>query len=810
MKTMMRLLGATLIVGVAATTAFAGGFNYMFDPVNKIPYRWHLENWPNGAVPVHTDLGGLGLMDNTMTTNWVIGALAQWTNLPTSSYKAEVVGTVADFGLGDITPANADQVFPNHYNGGGITVVYDYDGHIFADYLGFNPYTIAGIALPEFVAPGTDELLEYTLFLNGFVQYFNDYDGRAYSGIITHELGHCANLAHSQVNGAVFRQGDPPLPYGCTTVPYPGLPTRQQIETMYPFIDQQITGTGEFIFTVDKLDDIAAISDLYPEPGWPQNYGTIQGTIKSLTKILGNGGGPTVQVGSVNVIARNVADPFNDFTSIVSGGLTRGEAGPDGTFALHGLTPGAQYVVYVDNLAAGAFPYPRLETLPGPEEWYNGALESGDGTTDDRCAWTPVPVAAGTTATADITFNRVKGAPTWTLFDFLGVPRSMTPDGSTMVGTISTSSSSYFLWSVTGGYQEIGGFANIGGMPAISDDGSKVAGNFMENGVVKWALWDRSTQTWTTLPPPPTTPQSPACASVAEVNHVQVFVPNYGAVWGISGDGSTVVGNTPQLNSFGTCRRFRATKWTAAGGSVVLPKAAPDNNTQTSRGNWASYDGSIIAGYDESPVRSGAYWVNGVEHFVQGTPIATLANYYGECAQITRDGSVIVGGTGYNSPPPASYTGGAYKHFTADGHNEIIGTTNDPNRINSTAYRTEDAAEVVGGFDRIATGDVTKFWTNEVGWVELEGFLNAQGTYLDGPAIGFIQGMSADGTIWAGSAVTASGTFPYRVEIPKAIVCHKAPGSTQAPKNLDVTFPGGLADHLAHGDTLGLCQSGGE
>jgi len=71
----------------------------MYDPANKIPYRWHLDTWPNGAVPVHTDLGGLGLMDNTMTTNWVIGALAQWTNVPTSTYKAQVVGTVADYGL---------------------------------------------------------------------------------------------------------------------------------------------------------------------------------------------------------------------------------------------------------------------------------------------------------------------------------------------------------------------------------------------------------------------------------------------------------------------------------------------------------------------------------------------------------------------------------------------------------------------------------------------------------------------------------------------------------------------------------------
>jgi len=31
-----------------------------------------------------------------------------------------------------------------------------------------------------------------------------------------------------------------------------------------------------------------------------------------------------------------------------------------------------------------------------------------------------------------------------------------------------------------------------------------------------------------------------------------------------------------------------------------------------------------------------------------------------------------------------------------------------------------------------------------------------------------------------------------------------------ATHNLDVSFPEGLGDHLAHGDTVGLCQHGGE
>jgi hypothetical protein len=83
-----------------------------------------------------------------------------------------------------------------------------------------------------------------------------------------------------------------------------------------------------------------------------------------------------------------------------------------------------------------------------------------------------------------------------------------------------------------------------------------------------------------------------------------------------------VVGGTYQnrVAFDGSCRRQRATKWTSAGGSVVLPKASPDVNTTNSRANYASYDGSVIAGQDDSGANgAGAYWVNGVEHGVGGS-----------------------------------------------------------------------------------------------------------------------------------------------------------------------------------------------
>ena len=54
-------------------------------------------------------------------------------------------------------------------------------------------------------------------------------------------------------------------------------------------------------------------------------------------------------------------------------------------YTLSGLTPGAQYAVFVDEVTAlaGRFSNPILATLPGPEEFWNGASESSDPTIDD-------------------------------------------------------------------------------------------------------------------------------------------------------------------------------------------------------------------------------------------------------------------------------------------------------------------------------------------------------------------------------------------------------------------------------------------
>lgn len=417
-----------------------------------------------------------------------------------------------------------------------------------------------------------------------------------------------------------------------TLQPWTGMPTNQQIETMYPFSGiSGPTDSGAGIATVDLLDDRAAISDLYPAAGWPESFGTIREKVSALLNIRGNGTGDMVETTGINVIARNVADPFNDVISNITGSITKGQVGPDGSFELHGLTPGAQYVLYVDNLMSGAYTVPRALSLPGPEEYYNGAQESGDRTTDDRSAWTTITATPATPVSANVTFNRVKGAPNMRWLPSGYLASDMTPDGSKVVGV---AGEQYFVLDMnTGTTQLIGGFAPPGGSPSISDDGTRIAGNYRDpaTDTVYWGLYENGT--WTALPlrPEAVTPCMFGSSKLWE------------AVFGISGDGRTVLGGT-YANGCGNSS-YRATKWTAKGGSVALPKS-PDSPTRASRANKANYDGSAIVGYDDAShgYRRGAYWLNGEQHLIGSANVANdPTNFVGEALDITPDGSIIIG-----------------------------------------------------------------------------------------------------------------------------------------------------------------------
>ncbi len=389
----MRKLSVVLsmLVLLMATNAMALGPLIVFDPATSTPYAWP------GPVSLYTDNDPMfsltGPVSGADGDARVADAAAQWTGVATSSLSIAVAGNFASIGLPDINFGNYNLVL-GPYNGGGYHIIYDSDGQICANLAGPG---VLGFSSPEYATTGTPDLLESYGVMNGATVDPGDTQAIWWQGVFTHEMGHGINLCHTQLNGAVGFFGDDIGPAGCTP-PYGGFPNVNQLETMYPFIDPTyLTGSGPAQGTVEMLDDVASVSDIYPDAGWPNGYGTISGTI-----YMPNG---TDEVTGANVIVRNLADPWGDCSSMLSGAFSQGDAGPDGSYAFHGLTPGETYVVYVDGIVAGGFSTPPASPLPGPEEFFNGANESGDGDTDDKCDATGIVAVLNYNAPADIIFN---------------------------------------------------------------------------------------------------------------------------------------------------------------------------------------------------------------------------------------------------------------------------------------------------------------------------------------------------------------------------------------------------------------------
>jgi hypothetical protein len=391
MKTLQRrfVLAIALVGAVASSRpALAGGPNLKCGSGIAVL-------WPNGGtnVPFNPDRGHLGPLDNAAAVAAVEAAFRAWQDVPSATVSYVNAGPLpVDVDITNFQPF----IFPDAPDGLS-AILFDDTGEIFDFLFGFDS-GVLGVAGPEWfdadAIPCTfGTITEGVALLNGPAFA----DAVAARDVMVHEFGHYSGLAHTSVNGQNVAFGDPsgpdPFSFGAAG------PT--DVETMYPFYLGPGSGTASL-----AKDDIATISTFYPEPSFFGTTGAIAGTVRAP-----NG---TSKLTGIDVVARNLADPIGDAVSALSGDLAFDDSATDpraGTYALHGLTPGAQYAVYVDGILDGGFTT-TPHRIPGPEEFWNGASESTDPASDDPSDLVPVASVAGATANGiDIAINRPAPGP---------------------------------------------------------------------------------------------------------------------------------------------------------------------------------------------------------------------------------------------------------------------------------------------------------------------------------------------------------------------------------------------------------------
>lgn len=219
-------------------------------------------------------------------------AFTTWTAVPTSSITYEFAGFT------DAQPLNED----------GVSV------------LGFldRPDLERVLASTSLMVDrATGELIESDIFFNASFAWSTSTAGEAgkfdLESIALHEIGHLSGLSHSALGETELR-------------PEGGRRVLAAEAVMFPIAYAIGSVTGRKL----RADDIAGISDLYPDGGFAQTTGTLSGTV---TK---NGQG----VFGAHIVA------FNPATGMLVGSFS---LNAEGEFAMSGLSPGP-HIVRVEPL----------------------------------------------------------------------------------------------------------------------------------------------------------------------------------------------------------------------------------------------------------------------------------------------------------------------------------------------------------------------------------------------------------------------------------------------------------------------------
>ena len=339
-----------------------------------------------------------------------------------------------------------------------------------------------------------------------------------------------------------------------------------------------------------------------------------------------------------------------------------------------------------------------------------------------------------------VTFGTCLAGDTYVEIGAYVTPYAASTNGAVVAGYDSTS---YFIYTDDGGYQQIGGLPpgdNVGGHPSLSGDGMRVGGtsrNLVTN-FTEMSYYDRATATWV------------ICGNLGSSSGTSTS-----SGWGISQDGSTVVGlGWISAGSAHGCYWREGVGMTSLGSTVT---------GRSTRANGTNADGTVIVGWQDSATgfRQGCQWVGSAQTLISGP-----GGPMGEASGCSADGSFVVG-NGVSSNSFQAWL------WTAAGGVVNIG----PPPVSGwrgSAVAISDDGQVVLGFYRPFAAPATYgrafIWTAVDGMRDLTDLAIAQGISIPtGTIIALPLEISGDGRTVVGQSKNASNVvngFVLRFDSP--------------------------------------------
>jgi len=357
-----------------------------------------------------------------------------------------------------------------------------------------------------------------------------------------------------------------------------------------------------------------------------------------------------------------------------------------------------------------------------------------------------------------------------------GAPTAISADGTVVAGNTNGEYET-FRWTADTGIEPLGmcSVCVLGrgaGGPDISADGRFISATILgqDSTYVTPGRWSEEFGWEECMPPPP--PDG------------SLFDEAYGSAWGISDDGSTVVG---LYWLGGTAHGFA---WNPTDGPMGM-----GSTVGNSRINDANADGSVLVGWDEAPFGTWlpTVWENGTITHLTETESFCLAN------AVTPDGNMIGGsssaGTGVRQAAIWIRNGDTWEE-------NLLGTL--PGTVNpfgeAIVNDISPDGTIIVGINSFNPGSSAGFiYTLQDGMMDIMDLLTDAGvTVPAGLSIASLNGISADGKHICGIAVQT--VFPWGTEgfiihlddvsaVPEASVAFALEPSFPNPFNPSTTIP---------------------